>query len=474
MTKALAIFWFRQDLRLNDNPALLAAAAHGRVLPVYILDDEAAGEWQMGAASRWWLHHSLEKLNESLGGTLWLLHGDASKLIPQLAREHGASLVTWNRCYEPWRIVRDTQLKSTLRQHNVPVLSSNGSCLIEPGSLVKQDQTPYKVFTPYYRQAMQRGFDTSLAVASAKINYIQCTQSEHKLRNLQLLPAINWYESLQQQWQPGEAGARKQLQSFLSNGLQDYREGRDFPARQSVSRLSPHLHFGEISPRQALVNLQQHELIAGAESEAEHFLRELIWREFSYSLLFFFPTLTNHNLKPHFDQFPWRSDPAGLRAWQRGQTGFPLVDAGMRELWQTGYMHNRVRMIVASFLVKNLLIHWSEGARWFWDCLVDADLASNSCSWQWVAGSGMDAAPYFRIFNPVTQSKKFDPQGHYIKQFVPELARLPLQYLHEPAKAPALELAQAGIPLDATYPRPIVDLRTSRERALEAYKTLVR
>jgi len=198
MTKALAIFWFRQDLRLNDNPALLAAAAHGRVLPVYILDDEAAGEWQMGAASRWWLHHSLEKLNESLGGTLWLLHGDASKLIPQLAREHGASLVTWNRCYEPWRIVRDTQLKSTLRQHNVPVLSSNGSCLIEPGSLVKQDQTPYKVFTPYYRQAMQRGFDTSLAVARAKINYIQCTQSEHKLRNLQLLPAINRYKSLQQ------------------------------------------------------------------------------------------------------------------------------------------------------------------------------------------------------------------------------------------------------------------------------------
>jgi len=472
MPKPLAIIWFRQDLRLHDNPALLAAAQHGRVFPVYILDDESAQEWQMGAASRWWLHHSLQKLDRSLGGKLWLLKGNASELLPQLAKDHGATLVTWNRCYEPWRIARDSQLKTNLRQSGVNVQSSNGSLLFEPGSLVKSDGTPYKVFTPFYRQALVRGLDTDCVRSGEALQLAECKQAPSKLADLQLLPSINWYDGLRENWVPGEAGAQETLQKFLDGGIGNYRQGRDFPALKNVSRLSPYLHFGEISPRQTLASVLQHAQHVGNETEAEHFVRELIWREFSYSLLFFFPNLTHENLKSRFDQFPWASDKTLLRAWQQGRTGYPLVDAGMRELWQTGYMHNRVRMIVASFLIKNLMIHWAEGARWFWDCLVDADLASNSCSWQWVAGSGMDAAPYFRIFNPVTQSLKFDASGDYIKQFVPELAALPSKYLHDPGSAPAAELARAGITLGDNYPHPIVDLRETRERALSAYKQL--
>lgn len=472
MHSPLAIIWFRQDLRITDNPALVTAARHGRVLPVYILDDESAGEWQLGAASRWWLHHSLQELDRSLGGKLWVLKGNASELLPQLAQDQGATLVTWNRCYEPWRIARDTQLKSTLREAGVDVQSSNGSFLIEPGTLVKVDGSPYKVFTPFYKQALWRGFDTAASITTEAIQFIDCPQLPSRFADLKLLPSINWYAGLQQCWQPGVAGADKTLQRFLDNGLPNYRKGRDFPALQNVSRLSPHLHFGEISPRQILAAVQQHAWIAGYETEAEHFLRELIWREFSYSLLWFFPSLTNTNLKSRFDQFPWQFDPALLRAWQQGQTGYPMVDAGMRELWQTGYMHNRVRMIVASFLIKNLMLHWTHGARWFHDCLVDADLANNSCSWQWVAGSGMDAAPYFRIFNPVTQSLKFDAQGDYIRQFVPELSMLPPKYLHDPGNAPPSELARAGITLGETYPYPVVELGETRKRALAAYKAL--
>ena len=470
--KPLAIVWFRQDLRIHDNPALLTAVLHGAVLPVYILDDDNAGEWRMGGASRWWLHQSLQNLDRSLDGKLWVLKGNAAKVLPELAAKVGATCITWNRCYEPWRIQRDTELKTALMDKGIEVHSSNASFLIEPGTLTKSDGTPYKVFTPFYKQALARGLTTKLKSHKGKIELTACTQPTDKIDALQLLPTVNWHKGLADHWQPGEAGAQKALKTFLNKGLQHYTAGRDFPAQQTVSRLSPHLHFGEISPQQAAGQVQQHAHAASIESQAEHFLRELIWREFSYSLLYFFPDLTANNLKPQFNHFPWQHDPTLLRAWQQGKTGYPLIDAGMRELWQTGSMHNRVRMITASFLIKNLNIDWREGARWFWDCLVDADLANNSCSWQWVAGSGMDAAPYFRIFNPVTQSQKFDGEGEYIKRFVPELTYLPTKYLHDPSSAPVAALEQAGIKLGTTYPEAIVDLRETRERALDAYQSL--
>jgi deoxyribodipyrimidine photo-lyase len=355
------------------------------------------------------------------------------------------------------------------------VQSHAGTLLWEPWHNLKKDGTPYKVFTPYYRN----GLATQPApVPAAKINLAElsaalhdCTQPNTKIDSLDLLPAVDWHESMLSHWTPGEAGAQSQLANFLEAGIEDYREGRDFPARMSVSRLSPHLHFGEISPNEAAFAANQSGQ-RGHESQAEHFVRELVWREFSYYLLYHFPSLTDVNMKSEFDRFPWLDEAELRSAWQRGMTGYPIIDAGMRELYTTGYMHNRVRMIVASFLIKNLMQDWRHGEKWFWDCLVDADLASNSCSWQWVAGSGADAAPYFRIFNPVTQSQKFDPDGEYIRRFVPELARLPAKYLHDPSAAPAMELSLAGIELGKDYPAAIVDLKQTRERALAAYKTL--
>ena len=471
-SQSLAIHWFRQDLRVNDNFALAAAARHGKISPVYILDDVNAQEWRIGAASRWWLHHSLHALNRSLQGRLWILHGNAAQLLPQFAAEQQASLITWNRCYEPWRVRRDEKLQLELQERGIAVQTDNGSLLFDPGSVIKDDGSPYKVFTPFYRQARARLAQSNVSTQLDKFELQNCSQPEDKIDKLELLPAINWYQDMQDQWQPGETGAQRTLQNFLDSGLPDYQKGRDFPALRNVSGLSPYLHYGEISPRQLVTQVQQQAQVDSCEAASEHFIREIIWREFSYSLLHFFPNLTTRNLKPVFDHFPWSTDGQLLQKWQQGQTGFPLIDAGMRELWQTGYMHNRVRMIVASFLVKNLMIHWNEGARWFWECLVDADLANNSCSWQWVAGSGMDAAPYFRIFNPVTQSLKFDPDGTYIKRFVPELSALPIPFMHDPGSAPRQELDRAGVIFGETYPRAIVDLQETRKHALAMYKTL--
>lgn len=473
--QAPTLLWFRQDLRLRDNPALIAALATGSVLPVYVLDDESAGSWRRGAASRCWLHRSLDALNESLHGKLWVLKGDAAEVIPAFAAEHGAAAVHWNRGYEPWRIARDKRIKQSLSNTGVLVESHAGTLLWEPWHNLKKDGTPYKVFTPYYRNALATqpapvpAATVDVAQLSAALH--DCAQPNNKIDTLALLPRLNWHEGMLSDWVPGEAGAQAQLSSFLDAGIEDYREGRDFPAKMSVSRLSPHLHFGEISPNEAAFAANQSGQ-RGHESQSEHFVRELVWREFSYYLLYHFPSLTDANMKSDFDRFPWLDDADLRSAWQRGMTGYPIVDAGMRELYTTGYMHNRVRMIVASFLIKNLMQDWRHGEKWFWDCLVDADLASNSCSWQWVAGSGADAAPYFRIFNPVTQSQKFDPDGAYIRRFVPELAKLSAKHLHDPSSAPTMELQLAGIELGKDYPAAIVDLKQTRERALAAYKTL--
>jgi deoxyribodipyrimidine photo-lyase len=474
MDQSPAIVWFRQDLRLNDNPALAAAAASGRpILPVYVLDDESAGEFRRGAASRWWLHRSLDALNRSLEDQMLFLAGDAAAILPRLVRESGARAVYWNRCYEPWRIDRDRRIKANLEGIDVDVETFNASLLFEPWTVLKADGTPYRVFTPFFRKGcLLSPAQPADPEPAARLGEFAKPPLKGALDDLALIPPIGWYESFAETWSPGEAGAREKLDAFMDIGIRNYKEGRNYPDLPHVSRLSPHLHFGEISPREVWHAGNLAKASQALETDADHFQSELGWREFSYYLLYHFPQLPRSNLQSKFDAFPWVEDPEALAAWQRGSTGVPIVDAGMRELWNTGYMHNRVRMIVASFLVKNLLIHWHHGERWFWDTLLDADLANNSASWQWVAGCGADAAPYFRIFNPVTQGHRFDPDGAYVKRFVPELSALPAKHLHAPWEAPESLLKDAGIVLGEHYPEPIVDLKDSRERALEAFRSL--
>lgn len=466
------ICWFRSDLRIKDNPALYDAAKSGAVLPVYILDDVNAGKYGQGGASRWWLHHSLISLNDSLEGNLLVYSGNPAEILPKIIDEYSIDAVYWNRCYEPWQIKRDGNIKQDLKEQGIEAESYNGSLLFEPWEILKQDKTPYKVFTPYYRKGCLGSSKQPKRPAPApeKISFIE-HKRKTKIDDLQLLPKIKWFETMQTHWQVGEQGAHECFEVFLDQGLDGYKEGRNFPAQEKTSRLAPYLHFGEISPHYIWHKMQS---LQGLEysADVDHFCSELGWREFSYYLLYYFPDLPEKNWNAKFDNFPWEDDPSLLEAWQKGQTGVPIVDAGMRELWQTGYMHNRVRMIVASFLVKNLLIDWRHGERWFWDCLLDADLANNSASWQWVAGSGADAAPYFRIFNPVTQGQKFDASGEYTRRFVPELKNMPDKYLFNPWEAPDHVLAGAGVQLGKSYPKPVVDLKNSRKRALEVFKRI--
>lgn len=472
MKKGTAIHWFRQDLRLSDNPALDSAAQYETLIPIYILDEVNSGEFKMGAASKWWLHQSLTKLNESLDGKLLVYQGNPHEILNKLIEEQEVSYVTWNRCYEPWRIDRDKEIKRNFEDKNVAVESFSASLLWEPWTISKDDGTPYRVFTPFYKKGCLNSEEPRLPAGKVDLSNLYSEDlSSGSITDLNLLPTIKWYKSFEEEWNPGEIGAEQNLNSFLDSGLLNYKEGRNFPSQEFVSRLSPHLHFGEISPNEVWYRAKTKEGISGIEKSLAHFHSELGWREFSYYLLYHFPDLPNKNFQEKFDIFPWQENEEFLALWQKGNTGYPIVDAGMRELWQTGYMHNRLRMIVGSFLVKNLLIDWRFGERWFWDCLVDADLASNSASWQWVAGSGADAAPYFRIFNPITQGLKFDPEGEYTKKYVPELRNLPNKYLFSPWEAPENILADAGIELGKNYPKPMVDLKLSRETALEAFAT---
>ena len=466
----VALAWFRQDLRIADNPALRAAAEVGRVIPIYILDDNSAGDWAMGAASRAWLHRSLENLNRQLDGKLRLFAGDAAEVIAALVDSLPVSRVCWNRCYEPWRQDRDAAIKSALGDAGIEVKSCNGSLLWEPWKVHKDDGSAYRVFTPFYQKGcLSRPSPREPLPPPADLClYNGSLDGAIELDALQLLPRLDWHEGMLAHWEVGEDAAYRRLEEFCSDTIADYSKARDFPARDATSKLSPHLHFGELSPQQAWHRAEQ----AGGGQGVSAFLRELAWREFSYYLLYHFPALPEQNFNSRFDDFEWLDNSDGISAWQRGETGYPIVDAGMRELWQTGYMHNRVRMVVASFLIKNMLIHWRSGEAWFWDCLVDADLASNSASWQWVAGSGADAAPYFRIFNPVLQSEKFDPDGEYLARYCPELAALPVKFRHRPWDAPASDLRAAGIRLGVDYPEPILDLKVTRERALERFKAL--
>lgn len=467
-TPPLAIMWFRQDLRLQDNPALTAAIKTGRVLPIYILDDINAGDDKMGKASRSWLHQSLQQLDQGLAGNLNLYCGNATEIINALCEQFNITEVYWNRCYEPWRIQRDKHIKQNLADQHISAHSFNGSLLTEPWSVLKKDDTPYKVFTPYYKLASTLDINSSNSWSTDSQPTWQSDPQCLTIDALKLAPKQPWDKGFYQHRQTGEEAALQQLQQFISERINQYHEGRDQPAINAVSQLSPHLHFGEIAPWRIINDVKKQ---APDNAHSEHFIREVYWREFSYYLLYHWPDLPKYNLRDNLAGFPWVENQDILARWQNGTTGIPFVDAGMRELWQTGVMHNRVRMITASFLVKNLLIDWRAGAAWFWDCLVDADLASNSASWQWVAGCGTDASPYFRIFNPVTQGEKFDAEGKYLKRFLPELKDLPDQYLFRPWEAPEEILQAAGIVLGKNYPYPIADLKETRENALATYQS---
>ena len=468
MKKENAIVWFRQDLRIQDHPALFEAAKNFNVIPLYIFDQTTPEEDKIGAACLVWLHHSLKSLNESLSSSLILKKGKAKEILPSFAQKYGVKKVFWSRCYEPWRVQEGTEIKTVLKMKGIEGISFNGSLLWEPWEVHTSEGTPYKVFSQFYNKGCLRRPPPREPLSNLKNLSLVKVEGGEQLEDLDLLPKAPWDKGLTQHWDISEKGAHRALGIFIQTGLKNYKNGRDFPAENVVSRLSPFLHFGLISPNQVWDALKKQV----QDVNTTHFCSELGWREFSYGISYHFPTIRRENLQKKFDHFPWKEDREKLIAWQKGKTGIPMVDAAMRELWQTGYMHNRSRMIVGSFLVKNLRIHWHEGEKWFWDCLLDADFANNSASWQWVAGTGFDAAPYFRIFNPVTQGQKFDPEGKYVKKYIPELACLSMEYLFNPWQAPEIELRSAGVILGKDYPFPIVDLKQTRQEALDAFASI--
>jgi len=473
----LSIVWFRLDLRLADNPALAAAVKlGGAILPVFIHAPDEEMPWSPGGASNWWLHQSLKSLEASLqklGSQLIIRRGPAQKALQRLVSETGATAVYWNRRYEPAVMVRDTTVKDALRSDGVEVESFNAALLHEPWTIQNQSGKPFRVFTPFWRHCLAKPAPPVPILTPSKLSAPEKWPNSLALAELELEPKIKWATGLKTTWQPGETGAHTHLKRFLQAAHAHYGDQRNRPDLIGTSRLSPHLHFGEISPRQIWSALQRHAGAGGGTDwRASQFLTEVGWREFAHHLLYHFPQTPTTPLREEFNRFPWRKDAAFLTTWQKGGTGYPIVDAGMRELWVTGWMHNRVRMIVASFLVKDLLLSWTEGARWFWDTLVDADLAQNTLGWQWTAGCGADAAPYFRVFNPISQGEKFDPRGDYVRRWCPELTKLPDAWLHQPWQAPSEILARAGIVLGREYPEPIVSHAIAREVALEAFASL--
>ena len=471
-----AIIWFRRDLRLDDNPAVAyALEAYDAVIPLYIHDITPRSDpWGEGSATRWWLHHSLDALSERLrqvGGQLLIRQGDPLTVLEELMTVSGAEAIVWNRLYTPHEIQRDTGLKSHFRDQGKSVRTFNSALLKEPWEHKKPNGDPYRVFTPFWKAYLASGMSILPEPAPTSWKVCSIPLAGDSLSSLELLPRIPWDEGFNASWCPGENGAFRQLTHFLDESVLRYDTHRDIPGVSGTSRLSPHLQFGEISPRRILSEVYGR-FTAGTPG-VDVFLKEVGWREFAYHLLYHFPHTAEAPLDERFKAFPWPSpDPELIRRWQTGKTGFPIVDAGMRELWHTGWMHNRVRMIVASLLTKNLMVHWLKGAEWFWDTLVDADLASNTMGWQWTAGSGADAAPYFRVFNPILQGEKFDPSGDYVRRWVPELARLPARWIHRPFECPSAELSAFGVHLGRDYPAPVVDLKVSREKALEAFSQI--
>lgn len=466
---SIALIWFRQDLRITDNPAFFEACTnHEKIIPLYIFDEENS---VLGEAQAWWLHHSLTALCDSLtnqfGLKLILRKGNPIEVVHELISKFSVDAVYWNRCYEPLSIKRDTKIKAMLQENGTGVFSFNGSLFNEPWTISTKNGGFFKVFTPYWKTC--RHALISLPRREIKHRPLSIDVASTPLDSLKLLPRLNWADQFPDCWIPGEAGATQRLEKFIKYHLLGYKLNRDIPEKKATSYLSPHLHFGEISPWTILRAIEDtYSEPRYNATDTEHFLSELGWREFSYHLLYYVPFLPQKNFKSEFDSFPWHNDASLLKHWQKGMTGYPIVDAGMRELWATGYMHNRVRMIVASFLTKGLLIDWRLGADWFLDTLVDADLANNSASWQWVAGCGADAAPYFRIFNPILQSKKFDPRGAYIRRWVPELFDLDNDAIHAP-----WESSHAiSIYRKINYPKPIINHSEARTTALAYYNQI--
>ncbi|MAH88429.1 MAG: deoxyribodipyrimidine photolyase [Pelagibacterales bacterium] len=463
------ICWFRKDLRLDDNPALLEASKHKKIIPLFIFDKSIEEYKDIGEASHWWLENSLLSLNLNLDNKLNILEGNSLVSITKIIKEQNIKYLYWNRCYEPDRIAADTIIKNSMKDLNVIAKSFNSSLLWEPWKIKNKSGNFYKVFTPFYKKGcLVSDLPRKPIEKPEKLFFLKLdTESQNyhfKFKDRK----YEWCEKFEKIWNTSEASARTNFNNFLNTGASDYSEGRNFPSKNSVSKISPYLHWGQISPFRVWQDAKNK--MKGQHKET--FLSELGWREFSYHLLYHYPNINKKNLKPQFDKLEWNVDEKLLLKWKKGKTGFPIVDAGMRELWQTGYMHNRLRMITASFLVKNLLIHWKEGEKWFWDCLLDADLASNSASWQWVAGTGSDAAPFFRIFNPITQGQKFDKDAVYIRKYLPEIAKLPNKFIFTPWLAEKTILKEAGIKLGINYPYPIVDYTLSRKRALDAFKKI--
>ena len=497
--KSSTIVWFRHDLRLVGNPALSAAIDLGNVISVFIFSQTEEGDWPPGGASKWWLHQSLEALAKSLeklGAKLTLRRGDTLKEMQSLVRETGATAIFWNRRYEPFAIEQERKIEKHFQPAGIETQSFNSHLLFEPWTVVNKSGRPFRIFTPFWKTCLALAAQKEISAplpAPRSLPSAKRWPKSLRLGELELEPKIKWAGGIRAAWEPGEAGAQKKLKKFLRESFSDYGDARNRPDIIGTSRLSPHLHFGEISPRQIWHAVQKRSAgfqPASGESARSvppntrrleacapinapiKYLAEIGWREFAHHLLFHFPHTPTEPLQEKFKKFSWQKNPAWLKAWQRGQTGYPIVDAGMRELWTTGWMHNRVRMLVASFLVKDLLLPWSSGARWFWNTLVDADLANNTLGWQWVAGCGADAAPFFRIFNPIMQGEKFDPRGDYVRRWIPEIANLPDKWIQQPWNAPPEILSKAGVEPGKNYPKPIVSHTIAREVALEAFQKL--
>ena len=478
MSDSPVIVWIRRDLRLSDNAALFRAAQKSNsVIPVFIWAPEEEGKWSMGEAQQWWLHHSLESFSGSLvknGITLIIRRGKSSTVLADIAQETDAQAIYWNKAYEPAEKARDHQVVEALHEIGIETSQWEGQLLHDPDTISTGSGTPYKVFTPFWRKiASHLVISTPLGtpeIPTMPARY-RSLRSLH-IDELDLLPKLNWASEFPDHWTPGEDSALRRLRRFLNGSIDAYDTKRDIPSIDGTSLLSPHLHFGEISPHTVWDEITHGSLEARSDDLKAPFLRQLIWREFSYHLIHHFPHTSEQNLRSRFDQFQWSKDQVKLKSWQKGETGYPIVDAGMRQLWRTGWMHNRVRMIVASFLTKHLLTHWLEGAKWFWDTLVDANLPNNTMGWQWAAGSGADAQPFFRIFNPMNQGKKFDPKGEYVRRWIPELMDVPNSYIHEPWLMDSQKQLNANIRLGTHYPLPIVDHKEAREFALSVYKNI--
>ncbi|TVP78774.1 MAG: deoxyribodipyrimidine photo-lyase [Puniceicoccaceae bacterium] len=469
------IYWIRTDFRLQDNAALKAAIETGRpIVPLYLHDRQPEGNWALGGAAKWWLHQALEDFLtrwKAKGGRLILrVTDDVLAELSQVIEETGAEAVYWNRRYEPAGRAVDERVKRELKAAELEVRSFQNELLVEPHTVSTGQGKPYKVYTPFWKAIKDRPLPAIETPALDKLRFPSEWPRSEAVEDCALLPELDWPEKLATEWQVGEDAAQQRLDRFLDGVVNGYNEARDIPSEEGTSRLSPYLRWGHIGPRQVAHRL--HAEFDLRQAGPQVYMKELYWREFAYNVLYHFPETADDPLRPEFKKFPWQEDAKLLAAWQRGKTGYPIVDAGMRQLYQTGWMHNRVRMIVASLLVKHLLQPWQAGARWFWDTLVDADLASNSLGWQWSGGCGADAAPYFRIFNPITQGEKFDPEGDYVRQWVPELKKLSNKYIHQPWEAPSGTLQAAGIRLGEDYPKPIIDHKAGRARALAAFEAL--